>query len=118
MPIPISCALSYTDQERQEPPLEPRPENHPAPRLCHQPEPSLAGREGLRMAEADRPNPPGEAARTAQGGLAVRLQLRRAQLVQAAQADRTKTCGKVPAELRLKTLPEPETALQRDAKGA
>jgi hypothetical protein len=55
------------------------------------------------MAEADRPDPPGEAARTAQGGLAVRLQLRRAQLVQAAQADRTKTCGKVRAELRLKT---------------
>ena len=70
------------------------------------------------MAEADRPNPPGEAARTAQGGLAVRLQLRRAQLVQAAQADRTKTCGKVRAELRLKTSPEPETALQMDAKGA
>ncbi|MDT7811212.1 MAG: hypothetical protein QOJ42_1128, partial [Acidobacteriaceae bacterium] len=43
---------------------------------------------------------------------------RRAQLVQAAQADRTKTCGKVPGELRLKTSPEPETALQRDAKGA
>lgn len=78
----------------------------------------MACREELWMAEADRPHSPGEAARTAQGGLAVRLQLRRAQLVQVAQADRTKTCGKVRAELRLKTSPEPETALQRDPKGA
>jgi hypothetical protein len=45
-------------------------------------------------------------------------QLRRAQIVQASQAHRTKTCGKVRGELRLKTSPEPETALQRDAKGA
>src|ERR1700686_2986453 len=49
----------------------------------------MAGREGLRLAEADRPDPPGEVARSAQGGLAVHLQLRRAQLVQAAKAHRT-----------------------------
>jgi transposase len=51
-------------------------------------DPPLAGREGLCMAQADRPHPPGEAARTAQGRLAVRLQLRRAQPMPAAQADR------------------------------
>jgi hypothetical protein len=48
-----------------------------ASRLRHQPEPPMADREGLRMAQADRPAAPGEAARTAQGRLAVRLQLRR-----------------------------------------
>ena len=40
------------------------------------------------------------------------------QLVRAAQADRTKKCDKVRPELRPKTAPELETALQRDAKGA
>jgi hypothetical protein len=45
----------------------------------------------LRLAEADRPAAPGEAARTAQGRLALRLQLRRAQPAAAAQADRAKS---------------------------
>ena len=42
------------------------------------------------MAEADRPAASGEAARTAQGGLAVRLQLRRPQPAPATQTDRAK----------------------------
>ena len=60
---------------------QPGPENDPSWGLCDQPEPPLAGREGLRLDEADRPAALGEAARYAQGGLAVRLQLRRAQLM-------------------------------------
>jgi hypothetical protein len=59
---------------------------HAVYRLRHQPEPSLAGREGLRLAQADRPDTPGKAARTAQGELAVRLQLRRAELIQTTKA--------------------------------
>jgi transposase len=76
-------------KEQQEPPLDPRPQNHPPCRLRHQPEPPLAGRKGLRLAETNWPAAPGEAARSAQGGLAVRLQLRRAQLMQTPQADGT-----------------------------
>ena len=38
------------DQKREGTPLQPRPQNHPASRLRHQPEPPLADREGIRMA--------------------------------------------------------------------
>jgi transposase len=65
------------EREQQRTPLEHRPENDTPPGLCPQPEPALAGREGLRLAQADRPTAPGQAARTGKGGLAVRLQLRR-----------------------------------------
>jgi hypothetical protein len=64
------------DEEREEAPLEPRPQNHAASRLRHQHEPPMAGRKGIWMAQADRSDPPSEAARTAQGRLTVRLQLR------------------------------------------
>jgi hypothetical protein len=57
-------------------PFQPRPQNHAASRLRHQHEPPMAGRKGIWMAQADRSDPPGEAARTAQGRLAVRPQLR------------------------------------------
>jgi hypothetical protein len=75
------------DQERKRAPLEPRPQNHAASRLRHQTEPPMAGRKGIWMAQAERSSPPGEAARTAQGRLAVRLQLRRPQPHAAAETD-------------------------------
>ena len=46
-----------------------------ASRLRHQLEPPMAGRKGIWLAQADRSDAPGEAARTAQRRLAVRLQL-------------------------------------------
>jgi hypothetical protein len=49
------------------------------------------------MIEADWPAASGEAARTAQGGLAVRIQFRRAQPMQAAQAHRSE-CGVSPVQ--------------------
>jgi transposase len=53
------------DQEREGTPFEPRPPNHAASRLRYQPEPPMADRKGIWMAQADRSDPPGEAARTA-----------------------------------------------------
>jgi hypothetical protein len=52
------------------------------------------------VAEADRAAASGEAARTGEGGLAVRLQLRRAQPVAAAEADGPVT-GKAPGAVCL-----------------
>ena len=46
----------------QSPPLQPRPQNYPARWLRHQPALSLAGRVGLRLAEANRSEPPGKSA--------------------------------------------------------
>ena len=70
------------------------------------------------MAQADRSNAPGEAARTAQGRLAVRLQLRRPQPDAAAQADRPWTTGKARAAVRLKADGELEMALQNASNPA
>ena len=49
---------------------------------------------GLRMAEANRPAAPGQAARLGKSGLAVRLQLRRAQPAPAPETDGSTTTGK------------------------
>ena len=54
------------------------PEDNTAARLCHQPEPALAGREGIWLAETDWSAASGKVARAGESGLAVRLQLRRA----------------------------------------
>jgi transposase len=51
-------------EERQRASFQPRPKNHPARWLCHQPQPPLADREDLRLAEADRPTRSGQAARS------------------------------------------------------
>ncbi len=78
----------------------------------------MAGRKGLRMARADRPDAPGEAARTAQGRLAIRLQLRRPQPDAPAEADRLRTTGKARGAVRLKGAGEPETASRESPKPA
>jgi transposase len=80
-------------QERQRPPHQHRRQNHPAPRLQHQPELPVAGREELRMAEADRIDAPGEAARIAQGRRRLRPPVRRPQPDAAAQAPPTTPAG-------------------------
>jgi len=49
----------------------------------------MAGREGLRLAEADWSDAAGQAARAGKSGLALRLQLRRAQPDEAAEVDCT-----------------------------
>src|ERR1700682_6546723 len=54
------------------------------------------------MVEADRPHPPGQAPRTAQGGLDLRLQLRRTQPDAAPTADRAKTSARPQGAVRLK----------------
>jgi hypothetical protein len=41
--------------------------------LCHQPEPEVAGREGLRLAETDRTDLASEVSWTGNGGLDLRL---------------------------------------------
>jgi hypothetical protein len=66
-------------EERQRPRRQPGPQDHAPARLRHHPEPALAGGERLRMAEARRSATPGQVARLGESGLAVRLQLRRAQ---------------------------------------
>jgi transposase len=89
-----SCA-----EEREGTPLEPGRKNHPALWICAQPQPALANREDLRLAQADRPTRSGEAARSCQGGLGLRLQLRRPQPAPAAKAH----CKPAPtAALRLR----------------
>ena len=62
----------------------------------------MAGREDLRLAETDRAAASGEAARTGQGGLDLRLQLRGAQPAPTASADRKPNPARPTAELRLK----------------
>src|ERR1700682_5121679 len=54
------------------------------------------------MVEADRAHPPGQAPRTAQGGLDLRLQLRRTQPDAAPTADRAKTSARPQGAVRLK----------------
>ena len=78
-------------QERQGPQQQPGPQNHAPARLCHQPEPAMADREGLWLAEANRPAAPGQVARPGESGLAVRLQLRGAQPDPAAATDGSTT---------------------------
>jgi transposase len=93
-------------QERQGPPQQPRRHNHTTARLCCQPEPAMDGREGIRMAEANRPAAPGQAARLGESGLAVRLQLRGAQ-PDPATATYGSTNGKAPGEVCLSNGREP-----------
>jgi hypothetical protein len=71
----------------------------------------MAGRKGIWIAQADRSDPPGEAARTAQRRLAVRLQLRSPQPHAAAETDCPWTTGKARGVVRLKADGEPETTL-------
>ena len=52
---PVAERNRAFDKEREGAPLQHGPPDHPASRVCDQPEPALAGREELRMAEADRP---------------------------------------------------------------
>jgi hypothetical protein len=68
----------------------------------------MAGGEVLRMAQADRTSQPGQISRPAKSGLAVRLQLRRSQLDQAAQADHPTTTHQAHAPVCLK--PSPSTS--------
>ncbi len=58
---------------------QPGPQNHTTAWLCCQPEPAMADRERLRLAQANRPAAPSQATRSGESGLAVRLQLRSAQ---------------------------------------
>jgi len=74
---------------------QPRPKKRQAARLGHQPKPAMAGREGLRVAEADRPAAASQAARPGECVLAVCLKLCRAQPDTAALSDRTTTIDKV-----------------------
>jgi hypothetical protein len=75
-------------------------QNNAPGRLCHQPEPPMAGRKGLRVAEANRPATPSQVARSGESGLAVRLQLRSAQPEPIAAPD-SSTAGNAPAAARL-----------------
>src|SRR5205814_6486034 len=79
-------------QERQGPHQQPGPQNYAPARLCHQPEPPMADRKGIRMAEANRPPAPGKVARPGESGLAIRLQLRGAQPDPATEIDSSTTC--------------------------
>ena len=81
----------HVTQERQQPRQQPGSENHPPARLRRQSQPPLVNRKELRLAQADRTTAPGQTARTEQGRLAVRLQLRRAQPAALAQAARATT---------------------------
>ena len=65
-------------QERQEPQQQPGPQNDAAAWLCDQSEPPLADRKGLWVVEANWSASASQVARTGEGGLAVRVQLRRA----------------------------------------
>ena len=85
---------------------QPGPQNHAPARLCHQPEPPMADRKGIRMAEANRPAAPGQVARSGESGLAVRLQLRGAQPDPAAATDGS-TTGNAPGEVCLSNGCEP-----------
>src|ERR1700681_721484 len=62
----------------------------------------MAGREGLRMAEADRTAAPSQVTGTGKGGLVVHLQLRCPQPDPTAQANRATTRSKPQGEVCLK----------------
>src|ERR1035437_4287416 len=70
------------------------------------------------MAQADRSDPPGEAARTAQRRLAVRLQLRSPQPDAPAQANRPKSGARPQGAVRLKFDRRAETAFHEPPKPA
>src|ERR1700678_4431501 len=101
-------------QERQRPHQQPGPQNHAPARLCHQPEPPMADRKGLRVAEANRPAATGQVTRPGESGLAVRLQLRGAQPDPAAATDGS-TTGNAPGEVCLSNGCEPREWLLRPA---
>src|SRR6266851_5442539 len=103
-------------EEREGPPQQSGSSYHAAARLCHQPEPQMAGRERLRMAEADRPAASGQVTWTGEGGLAVRLQLRRPQPDPAAQAHGATRTGKAQGAVRLKAGAASGTASRRYRK--
>jgi hypothetical protein len=65
-------------EERQGPQQQFGSKNHAPARLCHQLEPSMAGGEGIWMAETDGTIMPGKVTWARESGLVVRLQLRRA----------------------------------------
>ncbi len=67
---------------------------------------------GLRLAQADRADAAGEAPRTTQGGLAVRLQLRRPQLMQTPQADGPECGVRPPKRAVPPRSPEPPRRLK------
>ena len=71
-------AFNNSDLDRRSVRLERgnRPTNEPASGVCHQFKQTLVGGEAIRMAEADRASEEGETARTSEGGLVIRVQLR------------------------------------------
>jgi transposase len=83
----VTTHVTKNDKNRQ----QPGPENHAPAGLCPQSQPSLVNRKELRLAQADRTTAPDQTARTEQSRLAVRLQLRCAQLTTPAQDDRPTT---------------------------
>ncbi len=100
-------------QERRRTPLQHGPENDQARRLRDQPELPVADREELRLAQANGSGAPGQGARAAQGGLGLRLHLRRAQPAPAAKADRAATrVGSTPDRVR-KCAGGPQTTLRK-----
>jgi len=95
--------------------LDRRTTRHPATPSA---EPPLADRKRIWVAQADRSDAPGEAARTAQGRLAVRLQLRSPQPDAAAQADRPKSGARPQAAVRLRFDRRAETTFHEHPKPA
>jgi transposase len=73
---------------------------HAPARLRHQPESPMAGRKGIRMAEANRPSAPGQVEGAGESGLAFRIQLRGAQPDPAAAIDGS-TTGNAPGAVCL-----------------
>jgi hypothetical protein len=102
----VHTALTSQAVERQGAAQQSGPQNHAPARLFRQSGPAMAGRKGLWMAEANRPAAPGQAARSGESGLAVRLQLRGAQPDPAAATDGSAT-GKPQGEVRLSNGCEP-----------
>ncbi len=99
-------------KERKRPPLQPRQKNHTARRLRALTQSPMADRKDLRLAEADRTAGPGEAARTGQGRLGLRLQLRRPQPAAPASAHRKPDRAKPAAEVRLKSAESSQPTLK------
>ena len=89
-------------EERQRATLPYRPKNDPAPRVCPLAQPPLADREDLRLAQSDGTAATRKAARTGQGRLDLRLQLRRPQPAAPSTAARHTRSASPPAPLRLK----------------
>jgi hypothetical protein len=87
-------------KDRPAPKQQSGSENDTTARLCHQPESSPAVRNELRMAQSTPAAASGEAARTEEGGLAIRLQLCRAQTAAPAETDGA-TAGKTEGAVRL-----------------